>query len=278
MLPKIVKSISEMKSVSAALNGSIGFVPTMGYLHEGHLSLVRASKAECDFTIVSIYVNPSQFGENEDLSSYPRDFDNDIKLLSDLDVDIIFFPSNDEMYPIGFKTWIVTDEITNILCGKSRPNHFKGVTTIVAKLVNIVKPQLMLMGEKDFQQIVVLETMLKDLNFECKICRCGIVRESDGLAMSSRNKYLNTDDRKKALCLSKSLKHANMIFKSGNNDTQHIKKKISQIIKKSKGEIDYIEIVDSNTLQPVGEIEKGNRILLAVKIGKTRLIDNAEVS
>ena len=267
-----------MKSVVKGISGRIGFVPTMGFLHEGHLSLVRASKKESDSTVVSIYVNPSQFGANEDLSSYPRNFDKDVELLADLEVDYVFFPSNEEMYPNGYKTWINTDEITNVLCGASRPTHFRGVTTIVAKFVQIIQPQLMFMGEKDFQQIVVLETMLKDLNFECKIRRCGIVRESDGLAMSSRNKYLNTDDRKKALCLSKSLKHANMIFKSGNNDTQHIKKKISQIIKKSKGEIDYIEIVDSNTLQPVGEIEKGNRILLAVKIGKTRLIDNAEVS
>ena len=266
-----------MKSVVKGISGRIGFVPTMGFLHEGHLSLVRASKKESDSTVVSIYVNPSQFGANEDLSSYPRNFDKDVELLADLEVDYVFFPSNEEMYPNGYKTWINTDEITNVLCGASRPTHFRGVTTIVAKFVQIIQPQLMFMGEKDFQQIVVLETMLKDLNFECKIRRCGIVRESDGLAMSSRNKYLNTDDRKKALCLSKSLVETQKLFSDGTDDPGKIISEISKIIQNSNGKIDYIEIVDSVTLKSVSVVQNGNRILLAVKIAETRLIDNIEL-
>ncbi len=259
------------------LDGIIGFVPTMGYLHEGHLSLVKAAKKDCDTVVVSIFVNPSQFGPNEDLSQYPRDLDKDVQLLSELNVDYIFFPNKKEMYPDNHKTWINVEKITTILCGKSRPTHFRGVTTIVAKLLNIVNPDLMYMGEKDFQQIVVLEQMIRDLHFQTKIVRCPLIREIDGLAMSSRNKYLSPKGRKDALCLYKSLLLAKTEFENGRIISKKIKLKMKQLIESKNGNIDYIEFVDPETLESVPELKKGDRVLLAVKIENTRLIDNMEI-
>jgi pantoate--beta-alanine ligase len=275
--PLLVKTIKGMRKISRELKGTIGFVPTMGYFHEGHLSLVKESQKDNNYTIVSIYVNPSQFGPNEDFLTYPRDIERDISLLKELDVDYIFFPSDKEMYPEDYKTWVNVDKITQILCGKSRPAHFKGVTTIVAKLMNIVNPDKMYLGEKDFQQLKIINQMAKDLNFRTQVIGCPIIREKDGLAKSSRNKYLSPEARKNALCLYKSLQLAQERFKKGIIDSRKIISEMTDVIKTNNGIIDYIEVVDSNTLENLSELEKGCRILLAVKIEKIRLIDNIEI-
>jgi len=277
MKPVIIKSVSEMIKVSRNIKTSIGFVPTMGYLHEGHLSLVKRAKQETETVVVSIYVNPSQFAPNEDLDNYPRSFKKDIQLLAELDVDYVFFPDNQEMYPEGYKTWITVEKISKILCGKSRSTHFRGVATIVAKLMNIVNADFMFMGEKDFQQIVVLEQMIKDLNIKTRIVRCPLIREKDGLAMSSRNKYLSSLQRNDALCLHKSLLMAQKKHEEGFTDSAEIIIQMKEFIESNNGVVDYIEIVDSNSLQTISNLHKGCRILIAVKIGKTRLIDNIEI-
>ncbi|OQX70631.1 MAG: pantoate--beta-alanine ligase [Candidatus Cloacimonas sp. 4484_275] len=277
MKPKIITSIEEMKSISGNWKGKVGFVPTMGYLHEGHLSLVKAARKECETVVVSIFVNPTQFAPNEDLQNYPRDFERDIDLLSSLKVDFVFFPSASEMYPKDFKTWVSVEKITNILCGKSRPTHFRGVTTVVAKLINLVRPNFMYMGEKDFQQIVVLEQMIRDLNFSTKIVRCPLIREKDGLAMSSRNKYLSETERKNALCLYNSLLLAKKEFQNGNKNAADIREKMKLLIEQNGGKTDYIEFVNPQTLETVDELYSGCKALIAVFIGKTRLIDNITI-
>ena len=250
----------------------------MGYLHEGHLSLVRTARKETDTVIVSIFVNPSQFSPNEDLDEYPRDIDRDIRLLSELNVDYIFLPTENEMYPDGYETWVNVEKITQILCGKSRPIHFRGVTTIVTKLLNIVDPDLMYMGEKDFQQLVVLKQMAMDLNFRTKIIGCSIIREKDGLAMSSRNKYLTVQGRKNALCLQKSLLLAQKRFDEKVFTSNKIIAEMANLIEYNKCVVDYIEIVDSYTLEHLSELKKGCRILVAAIIENTRLIDNIEIT
>lgn len=276
---KLITDINDMLNLSRlwSVGKKVGFVPTMGYLHEGHLSLVAKSNEQCDITVVSIYVNPSQFGPNEDLSSYPRDLDRDLAFLSDYQVDYIFLPTNEMMYPEGFNSWVTVEHVSDLLCGATRPGHFKGVATIVAKLVNLVNPDFMYMGEKDFQQIVVLETMLKDLNFHTRIIRCPIVREKDGLAMSSRNKYLDAQERKSALCLSQSLQLAVDLYKKGETNPALIQDKMNVLIIKAGGKTEYIAFVNKDTLAPVIKIDKDTRILVAVYIGKTRLIDNSAV-
>jgi len=278
MKPVIIKSVSEMIKVSRSIKTSIGFVPTMGYLHEGHLSLVKKAKQETETVVVSIYVNPSQFAPNEDLDKYPRSFERDIQLLAELDVDYVFFPDNQEMYPEGYKTWITVEKISKILCGKSRSTHFKGVATIVAKLMNIVNADFMFMGEKDYQQIVVLEQMIKDLNFKTRIVRCLLIREKDGIAMSSRNKYLSSQQRNDALCLYQSLLKAQKKYKEGLTESADIIKKMKELIESCNGVVDYIDVIDPNSLKAISSLHKGCRILVAVKIGKTRLIDNIEIS
>ncbi len=276
---KLITDINDMLNLSRlwSVGKKVGFVPTMGYLHEGHLSLVAKSNEQCDITVVSIYVNPTQFGPNEDLSSYPRDLDRDLAFLSEYKVDYIFLPTNEIMYPEGFNSWVTVEHVSDVLCGASRPGHFKGVATIVAKLVNLVNPDFMYMGEKDFQQIVVLETMLKDLNFHTRIVRCPIVREKDGLAMSSRNKYLDKQERKSALCLSQSLKLAVDLHKKGETNPAIIQDKMQKLITKAGGKTDYIAFVNKDTLMQVDKADSNTRILLAVYIGKTRLIDNSAV-
>jgi pantoate--beta-alanine ligase len=256
---------------------TVGFVPTMGFLHAGHLSLVQKAEAECDIVVVSIYVNPSQFGPNEDFSKYPRNLQHDLDVLSAAHVDYVFCPHDQEMYPSGYATWIMVDCLSDMLCGKSRPNHFMGVATIVAKLMNLVQPAYMYMGEKDFQQIVVLEKMINDLHFNTRIRRCPIVREKDGLALSSRNQYLSPAERVQALSLSHGLEAVHHYFSSGGRDVQEAKNLILRKIEAVNGIVDYIEIVDSQTLQNVNQLQSGNRVLLAVYIGKTRLIDNREL-
>jgi pantoate--beta-alanine ligase len=254
---------------------SIGFVPTMGFLHEGHLSLVQESNRMCDVTVVSIFVNPSQFGANEDLSSYPRNLERDLQLLSKHKVDYVFIPKAEDIYPPTYRTWVNVTGISEVLCGASRPGHFTGVATVVLKLVNIVKPGLMFMGEKDYQQVTVLKAMLKDLNVPTTIIPCPIMREADGLAMSSRNTYLKGEARQQALCLYKAILMAKQLYREGIRDTNMLCEAASEIIKTNKGEIDYIEFVDPETLAHVGYAEADTRMILAVKVGVTRLIDNS---
>ena len=277
MKPKLINSIEEMSTVCRRLKGKIGFVPTRGFLHAGHLSLVSEAKRKTDIVIVSIYVNPTQFSANEDLSSYPRNIERDIELLTNLDVDYIFFPTDEQMYPDGYKTWLNVDKITQVLCGRSRPTHFRGVITIVAKLMNIIDPDLMFMGEKDFQQLVVLKQMTKDLNFRTKIVGCPIIREKDGLALSSRNKYLSYSGRKKALCLNKSLLLAQKLFNRGIISSNKIISQMTDLIEENECIIDYIEVFDQNTLEHIPKLISGSRIALAVIVENTRLIDNIKI-
>lgn len=276
---QVIDSLNEMLHLSNSWqeNQKVGFVPTMGALHQGHLELVKKSLSSCDITLVSIFVNPSQFGPNEDLSRYPKTFEADYNALEKLGVDYIFFPSDNQMYPADYKTWVNIDQITSLLCGASRPGHFTGVATIVLKLVNLVKPTLMFMGEKDFQQVVVLETMLKDLNFESKIVRCPIVRSEQGLALSSRNRYLSKEEQTIAPLLYKYMQEAKSLAKNENMPVNEILDNLKEKLEKKGFKIDYLEIVDSKNLGPVKRVNKGVRLMVAVFLGNTRLIDNLEI-
>lgn len=279
---RIIESISGLKAVIRAqktAGKTIGFVPTMGYLHEGHMSLVRSSVAENDFTVMSIFVNPTQFGVNEDFDKYPRDFQGDSEKAEKAGVDVLFMPTVDEMYPTGYKTYVeVTGEITGKLCGKSRPGHFRGVTTVVAKLFNLVEPDKAYFGQKDAQQAAVIIKMAKELNMNVSIITCPIVREADGLAMSSRNVYLNREERKAALVLSKSLFEAEAAIRTGERNAEKV---LAGILAKINGEsladIDYVAVVDAATLEDVRQIKGKVLLAMAVKFGKTRLIDNISV-
>ncbi|MBW6514859.1 MAG: pantoate--beta-alanine ligase [Candidatus Syntrophosphaera sp.] len=274
---RIINTIDEMRQALAERDPGqkLGFVPTMGYLHKGHLSLVESCTVKCGLSVVSIYVNPSQFGPQEDLGSYPRDLERDLDLLAQQQVDYVFFPDDAQMYPEGYLTWVEVAKISDVLCGASRPGHFRGVATIVLKLVNIIRPDLMFMGLKDFQQIVVLETMLRDLNLSTQIERCPIVREVDGLALSSRNIYLNRDERHSATCLVQALRNARRMASTGIKESAAIIKAAEEIVNSAGGRIDYVRIVDSATLSEQQEVNENSRMLLAVFIGKTRLIDNS---
>lgn len=254
----------------------IGLVPTMGYLHEGHLSLVREARTHCDIVVVSIFVNPTQFGAGEDFEVYPRDFDRDAGLLEEEKVDAIFAPSNEEMYSKDSSTWVeVTGEITAKLCGASRPSHFRGVTTVCSKLFNICLPDIAFFGQKDAQQVMVLEKMVRELNFPLEIIRVPIVRESDGLAMSSRNVYLGSEAREQALILNKALNLAQEAIKNGERDTARLKSTIRQTIASSPlAEIDYAEIYDAYDLADIDKVDRKIIVALAVRFGNTRLIDN----
>ncbi|MEO0076526.1 MAG: pantoate--beta-alanine ligase [candidate division WOR-3 bacterium] len=254
----------------------IGFVPTMGYLHEGHLSLVRIARRKSDYVIVSIFVNPTQFGPHEDFARYPRDFERDKRLLIKENVDYLFYPTVKSMYPQNYKTYVEVKDFSDVLCGKSRPGHFKGVTTIVAKLFNIVKPDLAVFGQKDAQQAIIIKQMTDDLNFPTKIIIAPTVRETDGLAMSSRNVYLTPVERRQASILYQSLQHAKKMIENGERDSRKIIAVIRELINyMPDANIDYIAIVDAKTLMPVEQIKKGEILIaLAVKFGKARLIDN----
>ncbi len=276
---QIFRSISDIRAKLAELpeEQELGLVPTMGYFHEGHLSLVERSKSNCDKTVVSIFVNPAQFGPQEDLGNYPRDIERDLGMLRNHNVDYVFIPDKSEMYPPDYKTWVEVTGLSDILCGTSRPGHFRGVATIVLKLVNIIKPDKLFMGLKDYQQIVVLDKMLKDLNVETSLERCPIIREEDGLAMSSRNIYLSNAERQRALCLQKSINQAKRMVQSGVADVGVILDSVKKIIHDAKGRIDYVSIVDADTLKELKRVTSNARILLAVFIGNTRLIDNSEL-
>ena len=277
--PLVIKTINEMREYRNSLSKkeSVGFVPTMGYLHKGHLSLVEQSIKNSQKTIVSIFVNPTQFGENEDFDEYPRDFNSDFALLSNLNVDVIFFPDPREMYPDDYKTFVEVTELSSLYCGKSRPLHFSGVTTIVTKLINIIQPDFMYMGEKDFQQVFILEKMLSELHFTTQIVRCPIIREADGLAMSSRNIYLNPEERKEALCLREALYLVRVHYAKGGRDIKTVEKQMMKLIEKNNGIVDYIAFVNNRSFLPEECLTNDTRVLLAVKIGSTRLIDNIKI-
>jgi len=275
---EILKTIPEMKEAVRERKSqgmSVGFVPTMGYLHDGHLSLVQESLKRTDSTVVSVFVNPAQFGPKEDFKEYPRDLKRDAEILERMGVNFLFAPDAGEMYPEGYKTYVKVHDLQDRLCGRSRPGHFRGVCTVVLKLFNIVNPDISFFGQKDAQQAIILKRMAKDLNLDVKIDVLPIVREGDGLALSSRNTHLNPEERKAAVSLSRSLKEAQMMTESGERDTEKIIQRMREIIgKEPLAEIDYIDIVDMNGLEPIKKIDKEALIALAVFIGKVRLIDN----
>ncbi|WP_022847160.1 MULTISPECIES: pantoate--beta-alanine ligase [unclassified Desulfurobacterium] len=276
---KKVRTVKEMKGIAEAFKRagkSIGFVPTMGYLHEGHLSLVRRARKENDIVVMSIFVNPTQFGPNEDFEKYPRDEKRDSKLAEREGVDILFLPAVEELYPEPYRTYVEVSEITEVLCGARRPGHFRGVTTIVTKLFNIVKPDRAYFGKKDFQQYKVIKQMVKDLNMDVEVVGCPIVRENDGLAMSSRNIYLSLEERESALSLYNALKLAKELIEKGERRAPRIKEQMEKFILSHPNvkKIDYIEIVDQDNFKDVEFIKEGNLIALAVFVGDTRLIDN----
>ena len=254
---------------------SVGFVPTMGYLHEGHKSLIDAARRENDKVVVSIFVNPMQFGPTEDLDSYPRDLNRDAKLCEDAGVDIIFHPEPEEMYADGFCSYVDMNGLTTELCGKTRPIHFRGVQTVVLKLFHIVTPDRAYFGQKDAQQLAIIKRMVRDLNFDIEIVGCPIVREEDGLAKSSRNTYLSKDERKAALILSKAVKLGEDMAKAGEKDTDKIVSEMIKLIEtEPMAKIDYVQAVDAVSVKPVKEMTAPVLVAMAVYIGKTRLIDN----
>lgn len=274
---KIVKTVAEVRQIVKQWKKeglSVGLVPTMGYLHEGHKSLITRAVKENDRVVVSDFVNPTQFGPNEDFESYPRDIDADAKLCEDAGASIIFNPEASEMYHDAL-THIDIDKISKVLCGKTRPIHFSGVCTVVGKLFNIVAPDRAYFGQKDAQQLCVIRKMVDDLNFDIEIVGCPIIREADGLAKSSRNTYLNADERKAALCLSRSLSIGKKMIDEGEKETDRIISAIkAEIEKEPLAKIDYVEIVDLSTLENISCIDRPILCAMAVYIGKTRLIDN----
>jgi pantoate--beta-alanine ligase len=277
-----VRKIKEMKSVVKdirSLGKSVGFVPTMGYLHEGHLSLVKASLQSAACTVVSIFVNPAQFGPNEDFKEYPRDLARDSRLLEKLGVDLLFYPDYTEMYPPNYRTYVEVDDLQNILEGRSRPGHFRGVCTVVLKLFNIVQPDVAFFGQKDAQQAIVLKRMVSDLNLAVRVEVMPTVREEDGLALSSRNVYLDHEQRQAALCLSRSLNEAAGMIRSGERRTDPLMDRMREIIdREDLAKLDYIAIVDTGSLEPLKEIKNEALIALAVFFGSVRLIDNMMVA
>jgi len=254
---------------------TVGFVPTMGYLHEGHLSLIRRAKEECDSVVVSIFVNPTQFGPREDLSKYPRDLQRDLGLIEPLGVEVVWAPSADAMYPQDFQTWVEVERLTGPLEGAMRPGHFRGVTTVVAKLFNAVQPQRAYFGQKDAQQAAVIRQMARDLNYPVEIVVCPTVREPDGLAMSSRNKYLEGDDRKAALVLSHALGAAKEAYDAGERDAETLRRIMRETIaSEPRAQMQYVSCADYDTLQELDRVEGKTLLSMAILIGKTRLIDN----
>jgi pantoate--beta-alanine ligase len=275
---KIITAISEMQFIAESLckeGKRIGFVPTMGFLHEGHLSLMRTARQECDVVVASIFVNPTQFGPNEDLDRYPRDAGGDRKKCETAGVDILFTPAAAEMYPEKPTVFVTVEGISDILEGAVRPGHFRGVATVVAKLFNIVKPHRAYFGQKDFQQCVVIKRMLKGLNLEVEVVVLPTVREADGLAMSSRNSYLSPEERRAAASLYRALSAARDLFKAGARDIEKLKEKMQAVLREEKDiTIDYVEVADPDTLESLSETKDRMVFLIAVRLRGTRLIDN----
>ena len=274
---RFVKKFDELKKIveqEKKEDRIIGFVPTMGYLHAGHISLVRIAKKRSQFVVVSIFVNPTQFGPREDFKRYPRDLKRDVVLLKKEGVDLVFFPSVRVMYPADYKTHVEVQDLGKVLCGISRPGHFRGVTTVVLKLFNLVEPDIAVFGRKDYQQLEIIKRMVKDLNLDVKILCGKVIREKDGLAISSRNTYLSKTERQNGLVLYDSLQWVKKVFKKGFDNPIKAINKMCSMIQQKGGRIDYIEAVNRKTLKPVKKLKKGTVIALAVYFGKTRLIDN----
>jgi pantoate--beta-alanine ligase len=272
---KVISKIADMRKLRQELTEPVGFVPTMGYLHEGHLSLVRKARIENPSLVVSVFVNPTQFGPQEDFHSYPQDTKRDLALLEEAATDLVFIPSAEEMYPPRFNSWVEVGKITERLEGASRPGHFRGVTTVCAKLFNIIQPTRAYFGQKDAQQAVVIKKMVSDLNLNLEIVTLPTVREPDGLAMSSRNTYLSPEERKAALVLYQALMVAQRLGEQGEKDVESIRQKMSGLIQKEPlATIDYVSIADAETLDELDTVKLPALVSLAVRIGKTRLIDN----
>jgi pantoate--beta-alanine ligase len=275
---KIFTSIAEMRNACRAARRAgkrLGFVPTMGALHEGHLSLVRAARASCEVVAASIFVNPTQFGPSEDLAKYPRSFERDRDLLEREGVELLFAPPVEEMYPPGAVTWVTVEELSSKLDGRSRPGHFRGVTTVVAKLFHIVEPDVAFFGQKDAAQLAIVRRMVRDLNLLVEIVGCPIVREPDGLAMSSRNAYLDPEQRKQAVALHRSLEQVRRLVRSGERKTAKLAAAgRAEFSGESGVRLDYFEIVDPDTLDPVEDVSEGALVAVAASVGSTRLIDN----
>lgn len=274
----VIEKAKEMQRYADSLRKQgkkIAFVPTMGFLHRGHLRLMEEGRKLGDCLVTSIYVNPTQFGPTEDLAKYPRDFDMDYRLCQDVGVDVIYFPSNDEMYPPHYQTYVDMTEVTQNLCGLSRPGHFRGVATVCAKLFNLVKPHAAIFGKKDFQQLVVIKRMVADLNLDLEIIGLDTVREPDGLAMSSRNTYLKSEERESALSLSRGLKMAREMYGKGERDAGAIIDAVSRFISgHPHAKIDYVKICDTTTMKDVDRLDGESVMALAVRVGVARLIDN----
>jgi pantoate--beta-alanine ligase len=272
---QVVNTIVEMRKIRRQLAGPVGFVPTMGYFHEGHLSLIRQAGKDNPSVVVSIFVNPTQFGAGEDFKDYPRDLNRDLELLGGEKTDIVFVPSKEEMYPDGFNSWVDVEGVTERFEGTSRPGHFRGVATVCAKLFNIIQPTRAYFGQKDAQQAIVIKKMVADLNMNLEIVVVPTVRENDGLAMSSRNTYLNSEERQAATVLFKALSLARQLWQSGEKDAYKIRHQITSLIQKEPlARIDYVSIADATTLQELKKIDRPALVFLAVRIGKTRLLDN----
>lgn len=274
---KIIHTKSEMQKIALTLKRggqSIALVPTMGYLHAGHASLLHEGRRQADVLSLSIFVNPIQFGQNEDLDSYPRDMERDCRIAAESGVDYIFAPTPGEMYPSGFQTQVVTGELSHPLCGASRPGHFNGVATVVAKLFNIVMPDVALFGRKDYQQLAIIRRMALDLDLPVRLIGMPIVREPDGLAMSSRNAYLSPEEREKALSLSRAIRRVRELYRAGEQTVEILHHAAKTIIEPYATRIDYLEFRNGETLEPADKAVDGTLLALAVKIGTTRLIDN----
>ena len=272
---RVIETIDELRRLRREFAEPVGFVPTMGYLHEGHLSLVKRARTENKSVVVSIFVNPTQFGPQEDFRTYPRDTQRDLALLEEEETDVVFMPSETEMYPAGFSGWVEVSKLTERLEGTSRPGHFKGVTTVVAKLFNIVEPTKAYFGQKDAQQAIVINKMVADLNMNPEVVTCPTIREADGLAMSSRNIYLNPDERQAALVLYQALKLAQKLWVKGERDAKRIRQQMTGLIQKQPlANIDYVSIADPKTLEELEKVIPPALASLAVRFGKTRLIDN----
>lgn len=275
---EIIRRVSEMQGISDRLRRDgkkVGVVPTMGYLHEGHLSLVRKAKELCDSVVVSIFVNPIQFGPGEDFERYPRDEERDRKVLDEVGVDFLFIPETREVYPPGYQTYVEVAEVSQGLCGDFRPGHFRGVATVVIKLFNMVKPHVAVFGEKDYQQLLVIKRMVEDLNLDIEIIPGRLVREGDGIAMSSRNAYLSPENREKALMLSRSLTKGRVAFESGERRASALSKTVRESLESAEGiSIQYVEVRDAETLGRIERVQKPAVIAVAATIGTIRLIDN----
>ena len=272
---RAVETIAEMRAWRRQIGDSVGFVPTMGFLHEGHLSLVRKARVENSRVVVSIFVNPTQFGPREDLTRYPRDPERDLALLEKEGTDLVFMPEADEVYPEGFNSWVDVEKVTEQLEGAQRPGHFRGVATVVAKLFNIVEPTIAYFGQKDAQQAAVIKKMVADLNMNLEIVVLPTIREADGLAMSSRNTYLNSEERQAAAVLYRALCRAQQLWEQGEGDAESLRREMTGLIQKEpRAAIDYISVADAATLDELTRIDRPALVSMAVKIGKTRLIDN----